>query len=416
MSQPAPFSNAGQDDGGHQLDDQGGSRLESHVPVPTRRGARTDRARRQRRRRRARRPGRDSRGAEGSRRAASRADRDLNDHAVRPLLRPRHSPSRRRSAAASAPRHRPASTYTDLNGLAALKNAPSSPEAIRAVSQQVEALFLQMMLKSMRDASDADGELDSNETSMYQDMFDKQVALTLSKHQDLGIARLFERQLGGQGIAGHAGARAGGPRRRQAAARSKTAAAASGMPTDGSAAPSTSADIAHSTPHNSSIRCCRPSGAPPGAGHQSIGTSGAGRAWRRAGGSACRAPPTARPASICSASKRARSGTARAPSPTPWSSMAASRRSGARPFAPTARSRKASDDFANLLVEFAALSRRDRRRQQCAGVHRRASRKSGYATDPDYGNKLNQILNGSTLRAALNVRTSRHYRNGAGCR
>ena len=31
--------------------------------------------------------------------------------------------------------------------------------------------------------------------------------------------------------------------------------------------------------------------------------------------------------------------------------------------------------------------------------------KSGYATDPAYGNKLNEILNGSTLRAALNVRT-----------
>src|SRR5580700_6381818 len=91
-----------------------------------------------------------------------------------------------------------ASTYTDLNGLAALKNAANSPEAIRAVSQQVEALFLQMMLKSMRDATAADGELDSNETGMYQDMFDKQVALTLSKHQDLGLARLFERQLGGK--------------------------------------------------------------------------------------------------------------------------------------------------------------------------------------------------------------------------
>src|ERR1700722_20028577 len=77
-----------------------------------------------------------------------------------------------------------ANTYTDLNGLAALKNAPSSPAAIRAVSQQVEALFLQMMLKSMRDASAGAGGLDSNETSMYQDMFDKQVALSLSKHTD----------------------------------------------------------------------------------------------------------------------------------------------------------------------------------------------------------------------------------------
>jgi Rod binding domain-containing protein len=40
------------------------------------------------------------------------------------------------------------SNYTDLNGLAALKNAPSSPAAIHAVAQQVEALFLQMMLRT----------------------------------------------------------------------------------------------------------------------------------------------------------------------------------------------------------------------------------------------------------------------------
>ena len=30
--------------------------------------------------------------------------------------------------------------------------------------------------------------------------------------------------------------------------------------------------------------------------------------------------------------------------------------------------------------------------------------RSGYATDPDYGIKLNQVLNGGTLRAALNSR------------
>ncbi|MGB6307405.1 MAG: rod-binding protein, partial [Steroidobacteraceae bacterium] len=88
-----------------------------------------------------------------------------------------------------------AGTYTDLNGLAALKNAPTSPEAIRAVSQQVEALFLQMMLKSMRDATAEDGETDSNETSMYQDMFDKQIALSLSQHGGLGLGTLLTRQL-----------------------------------------------------------------------------------------------------------------------------------------------------------------------------------------------------------------------------
>src|SRR6202023_3355503 len=91
-----------------------------------------------------------------------------------------------------------ANTYTDPNGLAALKKDPSSPQAIKAVAQQVDALFMQMMLKSMRDASAAVGESDSNEMGMYQDMFDKQIALTMSQHQGLGLGSLLTRQLAAQ--------------------------------------------------------------------------------------------------------------------------------------------------------------------------------------------------------------------------
>src|ERR1700682_4963383 len=90
-----------------------------------------------------------------------------------------------------------ANTYSDPNGLAALKKDPNSPQALRAVAQQVDALFMQMMLKSMRDASAAVGESDSNEMGMYQDMFDKQIALTLSQHQGLGLGTLLTRRLGG---------------------------------------------------------------------------------------------------------------------------------------------------------------------------------------------------------------------------
>src|SRR5271170_5488987 len=93
-----------------------------------------------------------------------------------------------------------ATTYTDINGLAALKKDPNSPQAISAVAEQVEALFLQMMLKSMRDASSAEA-TDSNEMGMYQDMFDKQVALSISQHADLGIGRLLKRQLEGKAAA-----------------------------------------------------------------------------------------------------------------------------------------------------------------------------------------------------------------------
>jgi len=88
-----------------------------------------------------------------------------------------------------------ANTYTDLNGLASLKKDAKSPQALHALAQQVDALFLQMMLKSMRDASAGQGEADSNEMGMYQDMFDKQVALTLSQHQGLGIGSALTRQL-----------------------------------------------------------------------------------------------------------------------------------------------------------------------------------------------------------------------------
>ena len=92
-----------------------------------------------------------------------------------------------------------ANNYNDPNGLASLKKDPNSPEALRAVAQQVDALFQQMMLKSMREASAAVGESDSNEMGMYQDMFDKQIALTLSQHQNLGLGSLLTRQIGAAG-------------------------------------------------------------------------------------------------------------------------------------------------------------------------------------------------------------------------
>ena len=99
-----------------------------------------------------------------------------------------------------------ANNYSDINALSALKANPSSPQAIHAVAQQVEALFLQMMLKSMRDASAELGEGDSNEMGMYQDMFDKQISLSLSQRQDLGLSALLARQLSNAaGVRAHDG-------------------------------------------------------------------------------------------------------------------------------------------------------------------------------------------------------------------
>lgn len=90
-----------------------------------------------------------------------------------------------------------ADVYTDIQGLTRLKNASrdESPETLRAVAKQFEALFLQMMLKNMRDTSLGDGIFDSDQGKFYQEMFDKQISITMSERQDLGIAEMIVRQL-----------------------------------------------------------------------------------------------------------------------------------------------------------------------------------------------------------------------------
>ncbi len=97
-------------------------------------------------------------------------------------------------------------TFTDLQGMASLRReaASDTPEARRAVAQQFEALFLNQMLKQMRDASSViDGGLvDRERMRFHEDMLDQQMSLTLSRGRGIGLADSILRQLGGaQGAA-----------------------------------------------------------------------------------------------------------------------------------------------------------------------------------------------------------------------
>ncbi len=89
------------------------------------------------------------------------------------------------------------SVYTDFQGLAALRRRAQddSPEALRAVAREFEAIFMQMMLKSMREASLGEGIFDNEQSSFYQEMFDKQIAIHLARRQGLGLADVLVRQL-----------------------------------------------------------------------------------------------------------------------------------------------------------------------------------------------------------------------------
>jgi len=91
--------------------------------------------------------------------------------------------------------------YTDFTGLNALKNGASEDKqaALEEVARQFESIFLSEMLKSMRKAGDvlAEGNyLNSSQSEFYRDMFDSQMSLTMAGGQGTGLADALVRQLG----------------------------------------------------------------------------------------------------------------------------------------------------------------------------------------------------------------------------
>ena len=96
------------------------------------------------------------------------------------------------SAAASA------SVYTDFQGLGNLRGqAKENPSAaLDTVAEQFEAVFTQMMLKSMRDAGMDNPLFDSNAMDTFEELHDKQLANGLADSNSLGIADMLKRELG----------------------------------------------------------------------------------------------------------------------------------------------------------------------------------------------------------------------------
>lgn len=90
-----------------------------------------------------------------------------------------------------------ADVYTDFNGLAALKTQArkESPEALKETAKQFEAIFLNSVLKSMREAKLADGIMDNDQSQFYRDMYDQQLAVHLSGSPGVGLADLIVKQL-----------------------------------------------------------------------------------------------------------------------------------------------------------------------------------------------------------------------------
>jgi flagellar protein FlgJ len=87
----------------------------------------------------------------------------------------------------------------DTNSLGDLKQSAKagSPEALKGAATQFESMFVNMMMKSMRDATPQDGPMDSQETRTFTTMLDQQMSQKLAK-RGIGLADVLVRQLTAQ--------------------------------------------------------------------------------------------------------------------------------------------------------------------------------------------------------------------------
>lgn len=109
---------------------------------------------------------------------------------------------------------------TDLSGKLALDTQAlgqlrqsaraNTPEATRAVATQFEALFINMMMKSMRDATPQDSLMDDEQGRMFTTMLDQQLSQNMAQ-RGIGLADMLVRQLSQAGAAAMPAAAPGAP-------------------------------------------------------------------------------------------------------------------------------------------------------------------------------------------------------------
>ncbi|MDF2178320.1 flagellar assembly peptidoglycan hydrolase FlgJ [Aliiglaciecola sp. CAU 1673] len=90
----------------------------------------------------------------------------------------------------------------DVQGLDSLRKAAKAgdKEALHEAAKQFEGIFVRMMLKSMRAASDvlsdSDSPFNSEQVKFYRDMHDQQMASDLAANGSIGLADIIVQQLG----------------------------------------------------------------------------------------------------------------------------------------------------------------------------------------------------------------------------
>jgi flagellar protein FlgJ len=253
------------------------------------------------------------------------------------------------------------------------------------------------MLKSMRDAAPQDGPLDSDQTRFFTSILDQQLALNLSAIDALGFGKLIERQMG-SGIAPESGEaidKALGQLRQ--ALFDRQAASSAGFVAAGRSA-SAPADVPRDVgeyvdrvwPH--AVEAAKTLGVPPQflVAHSALESGWGKSEIRRADGS-----PSYNVFGI-KATGHWQGAVVEVATTEYVDGVPRTMREKFRAYASYG---EAFQDYARLLADNSRYAQVQG--EQDGGRFARSLQRSGYATDPDYADKLARVIGGTTLRTAL---------------
>ena len=302
----------------------------------------------------------------------------------------------------------------DLGSAAELRlKARQDPQAgLKQAAQQFEGMLLQMMLKSMRDATPQDGLLDSEQTRFFTSLMDQQVAQNLSSTGALGFAKLIEQQLARNSAGAAASLDPGATlealqRSLLASPAANSAAAASGRtaPTRSEAVRgdgSTAGGVAGSAPVSPSEFVNRvwpyavEAGNRLGVPAQFVVAHGAlESAWGKSEIRAADGTPSYNLFGV----KAGRSWQGPTVDVTTTEYVGGVAQTSVERFRVYASYGEAFNDYANLLRGNSRFS--SVLGQQDGAGFAGSLQQAGYATDPRYADKLSRIIAGTTLRQAL---------------
>lgn len=319
-----------------------------------------------------------------------------------------------------------------LGDLKRLSRENNSPEGLRAAAKQFEALFLQMVLKSMRDATPSNGMLDNDQTRMFQALQDQQLASNISQGSGMGLSEVIFRQLGGEALVKAQAAAEGQADKSptfdmSSVTRRAAIPAAVRLPMENAAGvDAVSATVSAGVAAASAATATATATATAVPGDFRSVPEGArdfvGRVWTHARDAS---QSTGIPAHFMVAQAALETGWGRAelrhadgrPTHNLFNIKAGSNWKGAvievpvteyangRPYTETARFRsygsysEAFRDYANLLSNSPRYA--DVLGQKDGAAFARGLQQAGYATDPMYADKLTRIIGGATLRNAL---------------